>query len=207
MNVACLGRLTALAAIRVRRPIERVATFMSGCAGWAYIVAAIFISVDVTCRKFFGFNSGATTEISGYLLGFGITWGLAQAMVERAHIRIDMLVMRMPLGLRQFLHVGALLLLVALVAVVGWSATTVIEETRLFNAHDLSSLTIPLLLPQCLWAFGIGVFALLLVALLVECLGLIAAGDAAAIDLLLRPRESEEETKEALDALEEAAKP
>ncbi len=207
MSVESLGKAAAASVARARRPIEALAAFMSGCAGWAYIVAAAFISVDVTCRKFFGFNSGATTEISGYLLGFGITWGLAHAMVERAHIRIDMLVMRMPLGLRQFLHVGALLLLVALVAIVGWSATTVIEETRLFNAHDLSSLAIPLLWPQILWTFGIGVFALLLVSLLVECLCRIAAGDAAGIDALLRPRGSEEETKETLDALEEAAKP
>lgn len=186
--------------------MECLAGYMNACAGWAYIAAAIFITIDVLCRKFLGFNSGATTEISGYLLGFGISWALTQTMIDRAHIRVDLLVMRMPLRLRQYLHIGALLLLIALVAVVGWSAITVLQESMLFKAHDLSALTIPLILPQSLWAFGIGIFALFLIMLLIECLVHLVNGNAKAIDSLLRPRSSDEETQEALDAVAEAQK-
>lgn len=191
------------AATAVRLGIATVASVMNLCAGWAYIAAAIFITVDVTCRKFFGFNSGATTEISGYLLGFGISWALAQTMVERAHIRIDLLVMRMPLVLRQYLHLAALSLLIALVGVVGWSALTVIEESWMFKSHDISALSIPLLMPQSLWAFGIGVFALFLIALAFECLVLLVSGRPDEIDALLRPRSADEETTEALEAVQE----
>ena len=61
-------------------------------------------------RNFGGFSSRATTEITSYLLAFGIAWGLAHALATRAHIRIDVLVNRLPLGSRQFLHAFALLL-------------------------------------------------------------------------------------------------
>src|ERR1700754_3161783 len=88
----------------IRKAATAVAAFMNYVAGWNFILCAVFITVDVLCRNFGGFSSSATTEITSYMLAFGLAWGLAHALATRSHIRIDVLVNRLPIGLRQYLH-------------------------------------------------------------------------------------------------------
>ena len=76
---------------------------MTACAGWLFVLCAGFITFDVIARKFFGFSSRSTTELSGYMLGVGIAWGLAGALDARAHVRIDILIQKIPAGIRGYL--------------------------------------------------------------------------------------------------------
>ncbi len=138
---------------------------------------------------------------TGYLLAFGIAWGLAHTLAMRAHIRVDVLVNRVPLRCRQFLHAFALAILTALTCFLTWCAWGLVQESILFNAKDTSALAIPLVIPQGLWAVGITMLAMMAVVLLVEVLCRLAAGDAAGIDALLGPRTFEDETDEALEAV------
>jgi hypothetical protein len=48
---------------------------MNYVAGWNYILCAAFITIDVLCRNFGGFSSSAATEITSYMLAFGVAWG------------------------------------------------------------------------------------------------------------------------------------
>ena len=201
-----LSSLTGAAA-GIRRALSAFAWLMNVAAGWSYIVAAVFITADALFRRYAGFSSDATSEISGYILAFGISWSLGNTLIQRAHIRIDMVVMKLPLGLRQYLHLFALLLLLALALVLCWSVRTVLDQTLLFNAHDISGLSIPLIVPQGLWAFGVGFFTLLLVSLTVESALLIASGDSAAVDRLLRSRGHEDEVAELKELMRTEHKP
>jgi TRAP-type C4-dicarboxylate transport system permease small subunit len=185
----------------IRRAATAVAAFMNYVAGWNFILCAVFITVDVLCRNLGGFSSSATTEITSYMLAFGIAWGLAHGLATRSHIRIDVLVNRLPIGLRQYLHAFALLLLTGLSLFLAWCAWGLVNESVLFNAKDTSALAIPLVLPQGLWAIGITMLALFAVVLLLEVICLIAAGNAAEVDRLLGPRGYQEETQEALEAV------
>ncbi|MEI4472346.1 TRAP transporter small permease subunit [Frigidibacter sp. MR17.24] len=188
----------------LRRAIEAVAKVMALAAGWAYLATALFITGDVLARKFLGVSSGATTEISGYLLAFGISWSLAHGLAERAHIRIDLLVEKLPLAARVWAHLVALLALLALIAILVWSATNVLEETLLFDARDLSALRIPMIWPQGLWAFGMFMLALFAFALTLEVVLLLAAGRPLEIETLMRSRTAEDESEETIRALHEA---
>jgi len=174
---------------------------MNYVAGWNFILCAAFITIDVLCRNFGGFSSSATTEITSYMLAFGIAWGLAHALATRAHIRIDVLVNRLPIGLRQYLHAFALLLLTGLSLFIAWCAWRLVGESILFNAKDTSALAIALVIPQGLWAIGITMLAVFAVVLLLEVVCLLATGNAAEIDKLLGPRGYQEETQEALEAV------
>ncbi|WP_102225810.1 TRAP transporter small permease [Acidimangrovimonas sediminis] len=186
-----------------RRAIEWVARIMATIAGWAYVGTAVFVTLDALSRTFLGVSSGATTEISGYLLAFGISWSLAHGLAERAHIRVDLLVGKMPLWLRVWAHLAALLLLLGLVAILCWSATKVLGETMLFNARDLSALRIPLIWPQSLWAFGVFVLALFTAALTLEVVLLLAARRPDEIETLMHAQSHQEEADEARRALDE----
>jgi TRAP-type C4-dicarboxylate transport system permease small subunit len=185
----------------MRKAASAVAAFMNYVAGWNFIFCAAFITIDVLCRNFGGFSSSATTEITSYMLAFGIAWGLAHALATRSHIRIDVLVNRLSIGQRQYLHAFSLVLLTGLSLFFAWCAWHLVGESILFNAKDTSALAIPLVIPQGLWAIGITMLAVFAVVLLLEVVCLLVTGNATEIDKLLGPRGYQEETQEALEAV------
>jgi TRAP-type C4-dicarboxylate transport system permease small subunit len=184
----------------LRRGIERAGAVMNAVAGWIFVAAAFFITVDVVGRKFFGVSSQATVEVTGYMLAFGIAWGLADALATRSHIRVDVLVTRLPLGVRAWMHALALAFLVVLGFFLAWRCWAVVGDSWLFGARDSSALNTPLIVPQGLWALGITVFFLLTVVTLAGVLLRLVRGEREQVDRLLGSRTLEEETAEALEA-------
>lgn len=192
------------AATGLRRAIGALSSLMGLVAGWGFVLCACFIAFEVLARSIFRFSTQSTTEITGYMLAFGLSWGLGHALNTRSHVRIDMLVNRLPQRLRVWLHLLSLLLLGTFVGFVAKGAWELVDESMLFNATDISLLRTPLAIPQGLWAFGLIVFLLLIVAMLLENLLLALAGDARQLERNLSSRGYVEEAQEALDALAEA---
>ncbi|QGZ66095.1 TRAP transporter small permease subunit [Paraburkholderia acidisoli] len=179
-----------------RRGLGRLSSWMNAAAGWSYLAVALFVTCDVVSRKVFGFSSGSTTQIAGYVLACGITWGLAHTMYERAHIRIDILVMRLPLRVRQYMHVIALTLLLVFIGFLAYSGVNLSSDSAMFQSTDLSALAMPLVIPQSIWTFGLAFFTVVLATMLVETLVLLLLGEARAIDALLAHDEAEAEQHE-----------
>jgi TRAP-type mannitol/chloroaromatic compound transport system permease small subunit len=195
------GAVNGLAVLTtLRRRLERLSRLMGCAAGWVFVACAFFVTFDVISRKFAGFSTRSTTEITGYMLAFGLTWGMAHALATRSHIRVDMLVSRMPLRLRAYMHAMALVFLVAMLFFFLWRGWAVVFESWEFGARDTSALSIPLIVPQSLWAVGITVFFALAVVLLLEVVVSMTSGRADAVDRLLGSRTLAEETTEALEA-------
>lgn len=180
---------------------------MAHVAGWNYVACAIFVTVDIVTRNLFGFSSQATVEVTGYMLAGGIAWGLAHTLAKRAHIRVDVLVNRLPLRRRAWLHISSLALLLGLAVFITWTAWELVDESALFNAHDNSALRVPMILPQGIWAFGIAAFVVMATVLLAEAIMAVLLGDPEAVDALLGARTLEDETAEALEAVAMAKDP
>ena len=174
---------------------------MGYVAGWGFIACAAFITFDVIARRFFGFSSQATTELTGYALAFGISWALAHALITRAHIRIDVLINHLPDRLRFSMHLLSLAALAVFVGFIAKGAYDLVDESILFGATDISVLRMPLWIPQGLWAFGIGVFLALVILMLTEGFLLVLAGRGREAEALMHARTYEEEAAEALEAV------
>src|SRR5215211_1034495 len=179
----------------VRRLVAGLGTAMGYLAGWGFIL------FDVLARRFFGFSSQSTTEITGYALAFGISWGLAHTLTARAHVRIDVLINHLPPPLRYPMHLLSLAALGVFVGFIAWGAYALVDESLLFGATDISLLRTPLWLPQGLWAFGIVVVLALIVVMLVENALLLVAGRGAEVEAQLHTRTYDEEAAEALEAI------
>jgi TRAP-type C4-dicarboxylate transport system permease small subunit len=182
------------------RRLERLGEVMAEAAGWVYLVCAFFITFDVVGRRYIGVSSQGTTEISGYLLAFAISWALAHALTMRGHIRVDVLVMRLPVRMRAYFHALALAFLAVLAILISLRAWSVVRESWEFRATDTSALSIPLVIPQVPWAFGLTVFALLVVVVLLRAVLLLLLGRQEAVDRMVVSRSLEEEAEEALAA-------
>ena len=197
-----LNTLIDMAALG-RRGIQHLGRFMGYAAGWGFIAISGLITFDVLARRFLGFSTQATTELSGYALAFGIAWGLAHTLSMRAHVRIDVIVNRFPAGMRYWLHLTSLAFLGVLMGYLFYGAWTLVEESLLFGATDISVIRTPLAIPQGLWAAGIGVMLLLIIFLFLECLLLVLAGRGDEAEAMLHTRTYEEEVAEALEAVGE----
>ncbi|MGX9963960.1 TRAP transporter small permease subunit [Roseomonas sp. F4] len=191
-------------ATRLRRAVGALSSLMGLAAGWGFVLCAFFIAFEVLARSIFRFSTQSTTEITGYMLAFGLSWGLGHALNTRSHVRIDMLVNRMPQPARIWLHLLSLLLLGLLMAFVAKGAWDLVDESLLFGATDISLLRTPLAIPQGLWAFGLIVFLVQIATMLFENLLLALAGEASQLERNLSSRGYVEEAQEALDALAEA---
>ena len=185
----------------LRRAVAALARLMGVVAGWGFVLCAFFITFEVLARSVLRVSTQSTTEITGYMLAFGLSWGLGHALTERSHVRIDMLVNRLPQPLRVPLHLLSLAALAVFIGFVANGAWDLVDESLLFNATDISLLRTPLAIPQGLWAFGLIVFVLLILCMLVENLLLALVGAPGEVERNLSSRGYDEEAQEALDAL------
>jgi TRAP-type C4-dicarboxylate transport system permease small subunit len=190
-----------VAAAACRRLVAKLGTVMGYAAGWGFILCAAFITFDVLARRFLGFSSQATTELTGYALAFGISWALAHALTSRAHVRIDVLINFLPAKIRHPMHLLSLAALAVFTGFIAKGALELVDESLLFGATDISVLRTPLWIPQGLWTFGIVVFLALTLIMLAESTLLVIAGRGAEAEVLLHARTYDEEAAEALEAV------
>ena len=173
-------------------------------AGFCYLLITALICFDIFARKLLGFSTESTTELTGYLMAVGMSWGLAGTLFERGHVRIDVLVQRMSLRVRVWLHLASLLALVVSTGFYVYGAISIAKDSFAFNATDLTTIRTPLVLPQGIWAAGFVLFLLAALALTLRSVAQLTRGDLDTMDRALMARTYEDEAAETLDAVAQA---
>ena len=183
----------------------RALSWLSGrtlvVAGWCYLAIAVLITFDIIARRLLGFSTEATTELTGYLMAIGMSWGLAGTLIDRGHVRIDVLVQRMPLGARVWLHIASLVAMVVTTGFFLYGAWSLARDSYEFASTDLSSLKVPMAIPQGLWAAGFALMLLTVVALTLRSVAGVLRGQADSVDRALMSRTYEDEAAETLEAV------
>lgn len=181
--------------------LTRLCALMTGIAGLAYLAMTGLIVFDIVARRFLGFSTEATVELTGYLLALGMSAGLAGTLVQRSHVRIDLLIQHLGFRLRAFMHAAALAGVFVTGALFSWGAWKLVEESWMLQATDLSSMRILLWIPQSAWWAGICLFTAVALVQLVMVLHLMAKRRYLEVDVMLRPKSYEEEADETLEVL------
>jgi TRAP-type C4-dicarboxylate transport system permease small subunit len=171
--------------------------------GALVLLAAILIGIDVVMRKFLDRSIGGADELAGYSLAIGTAWGLAAALLDRAHIRIDSLYVLFPQKLRLALDLAALLLLVGFFALVMWHGSGVVSQSWTSGSRSQSALETPTVIPQALWIAGFASFVAIGALLLAAALRLAASGDLRGMGKLISTRSAEEEVEDEIRDLKE----
>jgi TRAP-type C4-dicarboxylate transport system permease small subunit len=154
-------------------------------------------------RKFLNRSIGGADELAGYALAIGTAWGLAAALLDRAHIRIDSLYVLFPQKLRLALDVAAVALLVGFFALVAWHGLGVVSQSWTSGSRSQSALETPTVIPQALWIAGLAVFVAIGVLLLIQALRTGLAGDLRGMAQLISTRSAEEEVEEEIRDLKD----
>lgn len=148
--------------------LPRLARLAALAAGAALIGTAVLVSVEVILRKLFLISLNTGTELSSYVLAIVASWGLAFALYERTHVRIDILVRLLPKRLTAFADTLALLGLTLLSFALTWFAYGTLAESLDMGSRSMTPLSIPMWIPQGIWVAGLALFSLCCGALLVR---------------------------------------
>jgi TRAP-type C4-dicarboxylate transport system permease small subunit len=175
------------AAEGIDRRLRTLARYMSELAGWSFLVGALFVTFNVISRRYLGFSSPAMVEITGYILAFGIAWGLANTFATKGHIRVDVLVNKLPLVARSLMHTLALSFLFAFSLLLAVRAVQLVSQSFVMGATDTSLLSVPLVIPQAAWCVGLVVFTITVAVTLARAGLLLFRGRFADVDALLGP--------------------
>lgn len=144
--------------------------------GVVLLVTVGLIIIEIALRKLAGGVLGGTDEVSGYVMAGISAWGFGYALLERAHVRIDLLHRRLATRLQSALDLFALSALASVAILVSYHGWRVLGTTLERGSRANTPLETPLWIPQSVWVMGWTWFALCAVALLVCSIILIAKG-------------------------------
>lgn len=164
--------------------------------GYACLGLSFLIFFEILARKLFNHSLQGVDEIGGYVVAITGTFGMALAAVERAHTRIDVLLLRLPGRVQAGLNLLTYVALGIGAAFMGYMGWRTLSDSLTFGSVSSSPLQVPLWIPQSLWMAGLLVFAL--AALLTALRGLAALRHGLeAADQVLAPTTIAEEIEEA----------
>ena len=140
--------------------LERLSVGMAYLSGAALTLLSLFIAADVLGRGAGKFYSGATDEISGYVMTMTVTWALAYTLTIDKHVRVDLLLGSVPPSVRRFLDLIALALLTLFAALLAFNSWILALASWQISALSPSILQIPLVIPQATMAAGFTMLAI-----------------------------------------------
>jgi TRAP-type C4-dicarboxylate transport system permease small subunit len=188
---------------RTMAGVRRFAQWGLWFGGALILLAAVLIGIDVLMRKFLARSIGGADELAGYALAIGTAWGLAAALIDRAHIRIDSLYVLFPQKLRLALDVAAVALLIGFFGLMTWHGLGVVSQSWNSGSRSQSALETPTVIPQFLWIVGLAAFVIVGVFLLASAFVMASRGDLRGVARAISTRSAEEEVEDEIRDLKQ----
>jgi TRAP-type C4-dicarboxylate transport system permease small subunit len=141
-------------ALATARGLARINTAVALVCGLALAATVAMVLLEIGLRRVAGRGLGGSDEIAGYVMAGVAAWGLAYALTERAHVRIDVATARLPLPGRAAFDLLALVATSFVAAIVSFHAWRVLSRSIQRSATANSPLETPLWIPQSVWFAG-----------------------------------------------------
>lgn len=183
------------------RPMNALANFCSRIFGLALLGLSFFVALETILRKVFSYSFEGADELGGYVLAIGSSLAFVVALVDRAHIRIDVLHSRMPLPVRVMLDWVSIVFLAILGLYMVHVGRVVIVDTIAYGSTAPTPWATPLIWPQALWYAALCIFAIVALVLAAQATWLIARRRFEAIEQMFRPKSAIDELHEEISDL------
>lgn len=139
--------------------MELIAALASRLFGIALLALSVFVSVETIARKAFNFSFGGADELGGYVLAVGSSLAFVVALIDRAHVRIDVLYGRFPKRLKAIMDWLSILSLGLLGLFMVYVGRIVIVDTMAYGSTAPTPWATPLIWPQAAWYAALCLFA------------------------------------------------
>ena len=141
-------------AMHIAQTLRTVNRWLALLCGMVLMAAVALIMTEVLGRQFPAMRIGGADELSGYVMAAIATWGFSYALVERAHVRIDLIHNRLPARGRALLDIVALASVLLVAVLVAWHAYDVLAKSLARGSRSNTPLGVPLWMPQIVWFGG-----------------------------------------------------
>lgn len=145
--------------------LMRLSRYAAYAGGAGLLIVAGLVVFEIFARRMLGFAITGVDEISGFAYAVAMAWGFAFTLFDRAHIRVDVVYVRLPRVVQRVLDVVAILGLLGLMAFLSLRALALLRKSVRLDAVSNSPLQVPMWIPQSLWFAGLAFFVLCLFVL------------------------------------------
>ncbi|MBD3678540.1 MAG: TRAP transporter small permease [Rhodobacteraceae bacterium] len=182
--------------------METFAAFAARLFGIALVALSIFVSVETVARKLFNFSFEGADELGGYVLAVGSSLAFVVALVDRAHIRIDVLHSRFPKRLQAIMDWFSIVSMAVLGLFILYVGRIVIVDTMAYGSTAPTPWATPLIWPQAAWYGALCLFALSAIYLAIRATVHVINGRLDQVGAEFHPKGAIEELKEEMSDLE-----
>jgi TRAP-type C4-dicarboxylate transport system permease small subunit len=156
--------------------MKKLGDLLSTFFGYSLLLLSVLVVVETIGRKWLGFSLQGVDELGGYILA--VTTGIAftVALIDRAHIRIDMVYDRCFRKFQGGLDWASSLLVAAMSVLLSYVAILTMTETIEFGSTAATPWATPLVWPQGVWLATLLLFSLVATIIFVRISRLLMAG-------------------------------
>jgi TRAP-type C4-dicarboxylate transport system permease small subunit len=181
--------------------LQGLSALFANICGYILLVLAVLVAAETLGRKLFSFSLQGVDELGGYALAVGSSLAFTTALIERAHIRIELFHVKLPTPLQMALNWSAVTSIAAFGGLLAWVCFTILRDSLDYNSTAATPWATPLIYPQSLWYAGIVIFAIVSVTMALHATYLLVIGDGGTLNKFYGPKEAAEEVKEELEDL------
>lgn len=138
--------------------MRRLAEGLGVATGWALLLYCFAVGVEIIGRRFLGFSLQGVDEYGGYLMALIVAIGFSCALYSESHIRIDILLPKLPRRLTLWLNAAALGALILFGAFLVWRGSDVLVQSYTLRSVAPTPLLTPVAIPQALWVAALVLF-------------------------------------------------
>ena len=142
------------------RSIDALALALERLLGAALIVAVLYNFINVVGRYVFGETFISADEVQIYIMVYIAFLGAALATWRRVHLRMDVLVQRLPRAAKATLATLELALVLVLALLVLYVSSNYVEQMAGLDARSQNA-GIPMWIPHSAIVLGFGLIAVL----------------------------------------------
>jgi TRAP-type C4-dicarboxylate transport system permease small subunit len=164
--------------------------------GLLLVALSLFVALETVSRKLFNHSFQGADELGGYVLAIGGALSFSVALIERGHIRIDLVHDLLGKKAQAVLNWLSSVLLAVMGLFLARYCFMVVQDTVAYGSTAPTAWATPMIYPQGIWYGAMVVFTGLSLWMAIVATRLLLSGD---IDTLNK----EFHTKSAMEELEE----
>lgn len=164
--------------------LHTLAAWAARIGGGMIFLIAVLVCGDVFTRNVLNRIVFHSFELGNYLFAIAAAFGMAYALLARAHIRIDVVYGKFPAAMRRLVDALSLLSTTAVAGLFAYKAWDLALGALARGTKTNSTLGIEIGYPQAAWALGLSFFALVALLMTLRHIRLLIAGQTVRADAI-----------------------
>jgi len=182
--------------------VQKVSFILSWLFGAALIALSFFVTAETIARKLFNFSFQGADELGGYVLAIGGALSFTVCLLERGHIRIDLIHDLMPKSVQAVLNWLSAIMLAGFGLFLAYYCALVVRDTLIYNSTAPTAWATPMIVPQSIWYVCLLAFSITSFILAVQATRRLLAGEFARLNVEFHPKGALDELRDEISDIE-----